>query len=198
MSPPTKPPVPLPASRAAPGVSNSRAGGGGVSDGPTGTGSGAATSHYVGRGTFPVSGSTNTTGTGGGGGGHDSGGVNNNAARGNNYRNSYQASHHHSDNSSSNTKGGAASSGSTTTSSTKVRPPGAGHPRPAPGGANTARMGNGASSHGNFTIDGESMDVHKVKALVPELRHEIKRRDKIIEQYDSQVRMVAIELLDPA
>ncbi|KAK3775720.1 hypothetical protein RRG08_044778 [Elysia crispata] len=49
-------------------------------------------------------------------------------------------------------------------------------------------MGNGASSHSNFTVDGETMDVHKVKALVPELRHEIKRRDKIIEQYDSQVR----------
>ncbi|BFZ03491.1 hypothetical protein BsWGS_06530 [Bradybaena similaris] len=49
-------------------------------------------------------------------------------------------------------------------------------------------MGNGASSHYHFNIDGESMDVHKVKALVPELRNEIKRRDKIIEQYDSQVR----------
>ncbi|XP_059170434.1 cGMP-dependent protein kinase 1-like isoform X2 [Physella acuta] len=49
-------------------------------------------------------------------------------------------------------------------------------------------MGNGASSNPHFTIDGESMDVHRVKALVPELRHEIKRRDKIIEQYDSQIR----------
>lgn len=49
-------------------------------------------------------------------------------------------------------------------------------------------MGNGSSSNAQFTVDGESMDIHKVKALVPELRHEIKRRDKIIEQYDSQVR----------
>uniref|UniRef100_A0A2C9M6V7 Uncharacterized protein n=1 Tax=Biomphalaria glabrata TaxID=6526 RepID=A0A2C9M6V7_BIOGL len=50
------------------------------------------------------------------------------------------------------------------------------------------KMGNGASSNAHFTVDGESMDVHKVKALVPELRHEIKRRDKIIEQYDNQLR----------
>ncbi|BFZ17884.1 hypothetical protein BsWGS_20922 [Bradybaena similaris] len=49
-------------------------------------------------------------------------------------------------------------------------------------------MGNGASSNAHFTIDGESMDVQKVKILIPELRHEIKRRDKIIEQYDFQVR----------
>lgn len=67
---------------------------------------------------------------------------------------------------------------------------------PLPGGGveearsstRSKRMGNGASSHYHFNIDGESMDVHKVKALVPELRNEIKRRDKIIEQYDSQVR----------
>lgn len=52
----------------------------------------------------------------------------------------------------------------------------------------SVKMGNGASSNAHFTIDGESMDVQKVKALVPELRHEIKRRDKIIEQYDGQVR----------
>lgn len=51
-----------------------------------------------------------------------------------------------------------------------------------------AKMGNGASSNAQFTVDGEVMDLQKVKAIVPELRQELKRRDKLIEQYDSQVR----------
>ncbi|CAL1526309.1 unnamed protein product [Lymnaea stagnalis] len=65
--------------------------------------------------------------------------------------------------------------------------PAGGSPQ-APYNPRPVKMGNGASSNAHFTIDGESMDVQKVKALVPELRHEIKRRDKIIEQYDGQVR----------
>lgn len=58
----------------------------------------------------------------------------------------------------------------------------------APSSPRSTKMGNGASSNAHFTIDGECLDVHKVKVLVPELKHEIKRRDKIIEQYDAQVR----------
>ena len=36
------------------------------------------------------------------------------------------------------------------------------------------------------------MDVQKVKVLVPELRMKVKRRDKIIEQLDAQVRHLAV------
>ncbi|RUS83665.1 hypothetical protein EGW08_008571, partial [Elysia chlorotica] len=197
----------LPATRGAHGVSGSRAAGGGhglsagLGDGSGNTtGSSTTASHYAGRSTA-VPGSQNSAP---GAGTYDSTGVTTNTtnnaggARVGSYRHSYQSLDNN--NSSSNNKGAPPSSQnpaglsgtSSSNTTSRPRPPGgAGPPRPAAapsGGVHAGRMGNGASSHSNFTVDGETMDVHKVKALVPELRHEIKRRDKIIEQYDSQVR----------
>lgn len=48
------------------------------------------------------------------------------------------------------------------------------------------KMGNGASST-NIVIDGEQVDVIKLKHLVPELRKEIRSRDSKIQRYEGEL-----------
>lgn len=48
------------------------------------------------------------------------------------------------------------------------------------------RMGNGASST-HIVIDGEQIDVVKLKHLVPELRKEIRNRDSKIQRYEGEL-----------
>ncbi len=47
-------------------------------------------------------------------------------------------------------------------------------------------MGNGASA-AQVTLDGEPMDVSRLKSLLPELKHKIKQRDAELERYRAEL-----------
>lgn len=56
-------------------------------------------------------------------------------------------------------------------------------PNAAPSGA---KMGNGASAS-NITIEGEHIDIVKIRTLIPELRKEIKLRDARLQKYENEL-----------
>lgn len=56
----------------------------------------------------------------------------------------------------------------------------------SPFNAVTPNMGNGASAT-KIVIDGETLDLVKIKQIIPELRKELKQKDARIQQYEQDI-----------